>query len=228
MKALSDLLLIVAAVISAAWLISNPTYEPAIAFLVAIGAVLTRAIAAFQSRDTSLLLGRLMLPVFRWKDRRTPKAELEFDSLCGSKAIHHSLKAWSIWDSDGPTTWIELRHKQDGGSWTTMWRFEGHTIKLSSRDVDGDGHPEVVVLYACGAHSRAVKMFMVGRNGFLVAIPGSEIGSDWPEILLDDKDGDGKVEIYAKQRDWSKVPTQDPVTKVYVFRDGAFEPRRNA
>jgi hypothetical protein len=57
----------------------------------------------------------------------------------------------------------------------------------------------------------------------LVPIPGAEVGSDWPEILLEDKDRDGRVEIYAKQRDWARVPTRDPLTEVYVYRGGEFQ-----
>lgn len=223
MKLVSDLFLIVVVVVSAAWCISAPSYEPALALLTSTAALLARAAAAFQSRETSLLIGRLLLPITQWKDRHTPRAILEFDSLSGTRAIHHSLKAWSVWDGKGPTTWMELRHRQDTGSWTTPYRFEGHSVELEARDVDGDGRSEVVVRYACGAHTRVLNIFKVDFDGFLVSIPGAEVGSDWPEILLEDRDADGRVEIYAKQCDWGRVPTQDPVTEIYVYREGTFQ-----
>ena len=118
---------------------------------------------------------------------------------------------------------MELRHRQDNGSWTTPYRFEGHSVELEARDVDGDGRSEVVVRYACGAHTRVLNIFKVNSDGFLVSIPGAEVGSDSPEILLEDRDADGRVEIYAKQRDWGRVPTQDPVTEMYVYREGTFQ-----
>jgi hypothetical protein len=63
-------------------------------------------------------------------------------------------------------------------------------------------------------------------NGFLTPIPGAEVGSDWPEILIEDRDGDGKIEIYAKQRDWERVPVQNPITEIYVYRDGKFQKKK--
>ncbi len=223
MKFVSDLLVIMAVLVSAAWCIAFPSYEPVLAFLGATTVLLTRAVEAFQSREVSLLIGRLLWPIVQWRDRRTPLAELEFDSLSGMRAIHHSVKAWRVWDGQGQTTWMELRHRQDTGSWTTPYRFEGHSTELEAQDIDGDGRPEVVVRYACGAHTRAVNIFRVDSEGFLTPIPGAEVGSDWPEIVLDDRDADGKVEIYARQRDWGRVPVRDSVTEVYVFRDGKFQ-----
>jgi hypothetical protein len=223
MKLVSDLFLIVVVLVSAVWCISNPSYEPALALLSSTSALLARAVAVFRSRETSLLIGRLLLPIRRWKDRHTPQAALEFDSLSGTRAIHHYLKAWSVWDGNGPTMWMELKHRQDTGSWTTPYRFEGYSIELEALDVDGDGRHEVVIRYACGAHTRVVNIFKVDFDGFLVPIPGAEVGSDWPEILLEDRDSDGRVEIYAKQRDWDRVPTQDPITEVYVYHEGKFQ-----
>jgi hypothetical protein len=223
MKTVSDLLLIVVVVVSAAWCISAASYEPVLALLTSTAALLARIAAAFQSRETSLLIGRLLLPLTQWKDRHTPRAVLEFDSLSGTRAIHHSLKAWSVWNGNGPTMWMELKHRQDTGSWTTPYRFEGYSVELEAQDVDGDGRSEVVVRYACGAHTRVLNIFKIDFDGFLVPIPGAEVGSDWPEILLEDRDGDGTMEIYAKQRDWGRVPTQDPVTEIYVYREGRFQ-----
>ena len=119
--------------------------------------------------------------------------------------------------------WMELRHRQDTGSWNTPYRFEGHSVELEARDVDGDGRPELIVRYACGAHTRVVNVFRVDVDGFLVPVPGAEIGSDWPEISLEDRDGDGKEEIYARQRDWSGIPVRDSVLEVHKYREGRFK-----
>lgn len=218
----SDFLLIVAVVVSAAWCIAAPSYEPLLASLGATTVLLTRAVAVFQGQAASGLLCRLLWPIARWRDRRTPRAELEFDSLMGTRAIHHSVKVWSVWDGEGPTTWMELKHRQDTGSWTTPYRFEGHSTELEARDVDGDGSPELVVRYACGGHTRVMNILRVDLEGFLVPIPGAEVGSDLPELVLEDRDADGKVEIYAWQRDWARVPVRDSVLEVYAYRDGEF------
>lgn len=223
MKDLSDLLLAVAVVVSVAWCVAAPSYEPVLALVGAVTVLLTRAIAAIQGNETSAFLTKILWPIARWKDRRTPRAELNFDSLSGAQAVHHLVKAWSVWDSKGPSTWMELRHKEGTGSWNTVRRFEGHSVELEARDVDGDGHPELIVRYTCGAHTRVINVFRVDINGFLVPVPGAEVGSDWPEISLEDRDGDGREEIYARQRDWSGVPTQDSLVEVYVYREGGFQ-----
>ncbi len=232
MNLVSDLFLIGVVLVSAAWWISTPSHEPALAFLTSTAALIARAAAAFRTGETSLLIGRLLFPLVRWKDQRTPKAKFEFDFMSGIRAIHHRIYAWNVWDSDGPSMWMELRQKQDSGSWSTVYRFEGHSVELWAQDVDGDKHLEVLIRYACGAHTRVLNIFRVASDGFLAQIPGALIGSDWPEILLEDKDNDGKVEIYAKQRDWARIPIQDPLTDVHVYGDGGFhkkaEPPNNA
>jgi hypothetical protein len=223
MKYVSDFLLVVAVFVSGAWCIVAPSYEPILAFLGAVAVLLTRAVTVFQDEETSQLLRILLRPIAQWKDRRTPRAELSFDSLLGTRAVHHSVKAWSVWDGEGPSRWVELRHRQDTGSWNTPYRFEGHSVELEARDVDSDGRPELIVCHASGAHTRVVNVFRVDLDGFLVPIPGAEIGSDWPDITLEDRDGDGKEEIYARQRDWSGVPVRDSVLEIYTFREGRFQ-----
>ena len=222
MKLVSDLAQFAVIVLSLLWFISDPSYEPAILLVGAITALIAHAVNSFRRRDVTLLLGRLVTPLVRWHDRRTSLASLEFDSLSNARALHHSVKAWSVWDTIKPSTWVELRHRQKGGSWTTFCRFEGYDVALSVRDVDGDGNPELVVFNVCGAHTRVVRVFRVGLDGFLALIPGSEIGSDWPEIILEDRDADGRVEIYAKHRNWSLTPTQDFIIEVYVYQQDAF------
>lgn len=222
MNVVSDFLLIVAVVVSAAWSIAAPSYEPFLAFLGATTVLLTRAVTVFQGQATSKLLSRLLWRIARWKDQRTPRVELEFDSLMGTRRIHHSVKVWSVWDGGGPTTWMELRHRQDTGSWATPYRFEGHSTELEARDIDGDGSPELIVRYAWGAHTRVMNMLRIDLDGFLIPIPGAEVGSDWPDLVLEDRDADGKVEIYARQRDWTQVPSRDSVLEVYAYHDGEF------
>jgi hypothetical protein len=217
MKLVSDLFFIAVVLVSAAWWISVPSHESALAFLTSTAALVARVATAFRSRETSLLIGQFLLPLVRWKDQRTPEAKLEFDSISGTRAIHHRLHAWRVWDSEGPMLWMELRQKQDNGSWSTVYRFEGHSVELLAQDIDGDNHPEVVIRYACGAHTRVLNIFRVAPDGFLTPIPGALIGSDWPDIVLQDRDNDGKVEIYAKQRDWARIPTRDSVTEVYIY-----------
>lgn len=222
MKYASDLLLVVAVIVSVAWCIATPSYEPILAFLGAGTLLLTRAVAVFQGKESSRLLARFLWRIARWKDRRTPRAEFSFDSLHGTRAAHHSVKAWSVWDDEAPSTWMELRHRQNAGSWNTPYRFEGHSVELEARDVDGDGRPELIVRYTCGAHTLVINIFRVGPDGFLVAVPGAELGSDWPEIVMEDKDGDGKEEIYVRQRDWSGVPVRDSVLEIYTYNEGSF------
>jgi hypothetical protein len=226
MKYITDLLMLIAVIVSLAWCIAAPSYEPVLALIGTMTVLIARVVESFQSQETNAIIGRLLLPVKQWRDRRKPRAELKFDSLSGTRAINHSVKAWSVWDGQGPTTWTEVRHRQGTGSWTTPYRFEGHSIELKAQDIDGDGKPEVIVRYACGGHTRVVNIFRIDMNGFLTPIPGAEVGSDWPEILIEDRDGDGKIEIYAKQRDWERVPVQNPITEIYVYRDGKFQKKK--
>ena len=89
-------------------------------------------------------------------------------------------------------------------------------------DVDSDGSPEVLIRFSCGAHTRVLNVFKINTNGDIALIPGADIGSDWPEIEIEDRDIDGKVEIYAKQRNWNGEPSQEFITEVYKNIDGEF------
>ena len=222
-KMISELAKVVVAALAGIWVWRSPGFEPAIVLVVAIGAIFADAADVYGRGAWTSLFGRILAPFARWRDRRTPKALVEFDTLVGSYAIHHTAKAMSVWDAEGrPTTWIEFRYKQGSGSWTTVRKFEGHSVELDVCDVDGDNQPEVILRFACGAHTRAIEIYRVGLDGFLSVLPGSEIGSDWPEIVLEDRDSDGRVEIYAKQRNWSETPTRDYVTEIYTLQDGEY------
>jgi hypothetical protein len=98
--------------------------------------------------------------------------------------------------------------------------FYGHTPSLDLRDLDGDGRPELAVLYHCGAHSRGLRLFRFDHEEMFVPVPGGEVCSDVAGIKLEDADADGKVEVYSWNRSYNRGPIADTVTR-YVFREGS-------
>lgn len=94
---------------------------------------------------------------------------------------------------------------------------ESSTIEIDTKDFDGDGIPEIAVLYSCGAHSRGFRLFRISRKGKPRMVPGTDLGSDWPSIEWGDFDRDGRYEIIIKQRNWSKVPTRDMIQEKYIW-----------
>lgn len=219
---LAEIGAIIVGVISGLWLYAQPSFEPLIAFLSAIGAIVVLAQKRFRSVGVSKLLGRARFPIMRWIGRRRVIASISYDTLSGASAIHHEVKARAIWNNAGPTLRVELRHKLSRGSWVTFECLEGHHVQFDARDIDGDGNPELLVSYACGAHTRVIEAFRVGIDGLLESIPGSNVGSDWPEIEVEDRDGDGRAEIYAKQRNWEGNPSQEFLLDVHVYKGGRF------
>ncbi len=137
-----------------------------------------------------------------WKEKRTPLNSISFDTISKAKAIHHEINVWRIWDGNEHTERLELRYRKGRSSWLTLIWFVGHTVKMETKDINGDGNPELLVTYHCGAHTKVINIFRVGYSGFLEHIPGSEIGSDFCSINVEDRDGDGKCEVYAKNKNW--------------------------
>jgi hypothetical protein len=66
-------------------------------------------------------------------------------------------------------------------------------------------------------------LFALNAYGLLGRVPGSEIGSDWPEIEWSDQDGDGIPEIYRKHRNWAGSPTMEYVEDRFVWRGESYE-----
>jgi len=228
LRLFSEIGAIVIGVISGLWLYYEPGYEPLIVFLSAIGAVFGQAYVRYRDRDITTLIGKIISPLIRWKERNTPIASTSFNTLSGSKAINHEVRIWNIWDDTSPTGKAELRHKASNGSWVTFDHIEGHHVEIWTRDVNADGNPELLVRFACGAHTRVLKIFRVNTRNNLILIPGAEIGSDWPEINIEDRDGDGKIEVYAKQRNWKGIPSQEFVSEVYKYINGEYTKIENA
>ncbi len=222
MKVISDLVVFIVFLIAATWVFVRPDFDSSIALALASGVALTLIGVRYQHRDTSILFGLMLSPIMRWVDRRRPIAAISYDTLAGPDAIQHEVRAWAIWNKTGPTGHVELRHRVSGGSWRAFENFEGHHIKFDLKDLDNDGNVELLAQYSCGAHTRMITAFRIGAHGFPELIPGSRIGGDWPEIEVDDRDGDGKFEIYAKQRNWAGNSSQEFLQEVYLYQDGKF------
>jgi hypothetical protein len=97
----------------------------------------------------------------------------------------------------------------------TLAVLDSHFIEVFAEDFDGDGRPELAVLYHCGAHSRGLKLYRLDSNLDVREVPGSDLGSDWPLIEWADLNCDGKLEIRARNRDWKHVPVMDYIDEIY-------------
>ena len=96
LKLLSEIGSIVIAVICGLWLYHEPSYEPLIALLTASGAIFSQAYLRYREGNIATLFGKLMLPLIRQKEKNTPIASITFDTLSGSKAIRHEVRAWNV------------------------------------------------------------------------------------------------------------------------------------
>lgn len=167
-------------------------------------------------------LGRILWPIRKYLTKRKPVATFKFKTLDGDDVLEHRIEARAVWESDRPLENVQLVHRSNRVSPYVFSSVEGHTFEFCVEDFNGDGVPELAVTFHCGAHTRVIQVFAFDHAGMLRLIPGAEIGSDWPEISWDDKDGDGKKEIYVKQRNWSGEPAAESIDQKYVFRNGAY------
>lgn len=202
--------------ISVAWFRRNPDFEPALAVIGSLVALL----AADWWQENGLvarLLGfplrRLFSPVARAFERRRPVAKLAFKTLRGDEVTEHVVEIFRVWERAGfSTTWLELRHRSSTLRRYTFDLVDGHAPTIFAEDFNGDGAAEVAVEYGCGAHTHVLSVYALDPAGVLRPVPGGQIGSDWPEISWSDKDGDGKPEIYVKHRNWSRASTDEPAS----------------
>jgi hypothetical protein len=83
------------------------------------------------------------------------------------------------------------------------------------RDVNGDGVPEVLVQFPAGAHGSALQVF--GLRGDRFELLG-EMGSGTPEGFdVEDYDGDGRLEVVARETDWSSGEPYVTAPRVTVY-----------
>lgn len=204
-------------VVSIAWIYAEPSYEPAIALLLSIVALIS------MSRVSGTWLNKKMAP-FRIKaEKKKTDVTVSFDALIQGKAEKHTVSVKKVWYKTYPTLKSQVIHQTTNiDPYTILLIDQGHHFEIKCIDIDGDGNPEVVLIYHCGAHSRGLRIFKVDYGHFLKQIPGSELGSDWPEIKIEDRDNDNKMEIYIKNRNWSGSPTQEFVEYQYVLIDGSY------
>jgi hypothetical protein len=122
----------------------------------------------------------------------------------------------------GPTTYA-LCQREHNGTETIFDTIEGHHLTLFANDIDGDGIPEAMVQYHCGAHTMMMKVYRLrAASPTPELVPGATIGSDWPDIRWD-KRSDGKgFTIAIKNRNWSGKPTQEFIVETYAFDSGRF------
>jgi len=95
---------------------------------------------------------------------------------------------------------------------------DSHFIELAVEDFDADGRPEIAVLYHTGAHSRGFRLFRIELDLSVTPVPGADLGSDWPLIEWTDLNGDGKLELRKRDRNWSKVPVMDYIEETYGWQ----------
>jgi hypothetical protein len=216
---------------SCAWLWLEPGPEPVVTLLASVGTfigTLAHSEVGFWALRLRQWLSRLRDKLFQsllGQNYRQIEcmAQLEFSWPPSGVIRHHKVIARRLSGNDGPSAVIALTHF---GAYLGGYDFcllEGHAPELALDDFDADGVPELAVTYHCGAHTMVLRLFRLNEFQILVPVPGSEIGSDWPEIVWRDDDKDGKREIYAKNRNWAGTPTAEWREVRYVLRDGRYE-----
>ena len=207
--------------VSAAWFYKVPSYEPAIAFLVSVVAIIPSLFSI--SKKSGTWLNKIISPFVVSLEKKKPDVVVSFDALIGGKAERHTVYVKKVWYKTSPTIRSQVIHKTSSiDPYTILLIEQGGHFEIKCIDIDGDGNPEVALTYHCGGHSMGLAIFKVDYGHFLKQIPGSDIGSDWPGIKIEDRDNDGIMEVYAKNRNWSGSPCQESIEYKYVLVDGAF------
>ena len=164
-----------------------------------------------------------MTPIRIRHEKKKPDVSVSFDALIKGKAERHTVTVKKIWYKTCPTVKSQVIHQTTNiDPYTILLIEQGHHFDIKCTDIDGDGNPEVVLTYHCGGHSMGMTIFKVDYGHFLEEIPGSNLGSDWPEIKIEDRDNDKKMEIYTKHRDLSGTNSMESVEYSYVLVDGAY------
>jgi len=216
---------------SGAWLWIEPGPEPLVALITSIGAFLGTLASGGASgwskgvrlwfgrvrdRSLQLLLGKRHRPLERI-------AYIEFSWPPSGKLVRHEVIARRLHNVELSNEVVVLTHF---GTYIGGYDFcilQGHTIDFTLADFDADGTPELAVTFHCGAHTKGFLLFRLNEERTLAPVPGSSIGSDWPEIAWRDDDDDGKLEIYAKSRNWSGAPTEEWIEERYVLKGERYE-----
>ncbi len=219
-----EIVLLAAIAFTVVWAINAPGFDSLFSLLGAIAALLS---LDFASPEDSFL--------YRWFQRtrenirrlsRTappPEAALTFTTLVSGAPVEHRVRAVRLYADGEPTHLFWLLHEHAGQSQQRLLvdTIDGHHPELFALDFDGDNFPEVALRWACGGHSRGFRLYrLVGQS--LSLVPGSDIGSDWPEITWEDRDHDGKLEIYAKNINWAERERDGPVN-TYVLRGDTYK-----
>lgn len=212
----TEMLVAIGLLVTLAWTISAPSFEPIAAFLttlVAVVGVESRRRSTFRLGSTKLLealRGR--------RSRRTGiETTIRFDLAFHGQSEHHQVDVVRHSAGGEEVYRVSLRHTKPDGTVKWLGEIEGHVFTLEAVDIDSDNISELLVRWHTGAHTHVIKIFRYAE-GDLREIVGSEVGSDWPEILLEDRDHDGILEICAKQR----RSISEWVEERHVLRDATY------
>jgi len=88
-------------------------------------------------------------------------------------------------------------------------------LSAAAADVNGDGVPEVLVQFPVGAHGSALQVFGVRGSRFELM---GELASGTPEGFdVEDYDGDGRLEVVARETDWSAGEPYATAPRITVY-----------
>lgn len=221
MRYIFELLTLAVVIVSAVWLYMAPGFESAIALLVGSSTLVAEVMLTSKGGVGETPVAFLLRPYIRCKrakdlerERNTPVAKISFDTLFDLNSIHHEVAAWNIWDDVSPAGKIDIRHKINNGSWTTVKIVDGFFPKIWAEDVNLDNVPELLIQFHCGAHGQGLLIFKVDKWGKMNLFEEGEIYSNWSEINLE-RSGDIYT-VVAKQRDYSSSgKTMGPIIERY-------------
>ncbi len=151
-----------------------------------------------------------------------PVLEFFFDAPVNNVIQTHRFRIIRLYADGESTERMWLMHRSDTEArYTLVDEFDGFCPELFAIDFDGDQFFEVALRYHCGAHSRGFRLYK--WNGWkFEMVPGTNIGSDYPHIEWEDRDQDGKFEIYSKDRNWSDQAVGAVHTR-YVWDNGGYQ-----
>lgn len=147
-----------------------------------------------------------------------PPAEYKYNDWCHVPVRIVILSQSNTWGENKYYIYSILPDKSP----VCFYQLDAICCEICIEDVNGDGVPEVIIGYKCGAHTEGLRIFRIDNNFDLFPITGSDIGSDFPLITWG-LNSSSEFTLNAYSRNWSQdQKSWHTLIERYQFQDDRF------